>query len=530
MSDKFTTILLSCGFSAVLRLRPMVVVCPCSVRQLELDSHSVIGQTVAKAAEGYLRDPRNVASESKDIACVLVAGLTHEDENDKKICQEILQELEICLVAYFSSHWQHATSVVEKVVTAGATITRFHRAVSAALRKHRYNRLMQSLRTKRRFYTMIEELRRIAKKYSGDKPEEGAVTVPAESTKRSPVILFIGGGMGAGKSTVVKHILSSSFWSGVIHDAVVVEADAFKETDVIYRHLASMSSDDIAGNAELVHQYSTEAANSLLVSALNEGRDVVFDGTMSWEPFVLQTIDMVRDIHNRRYRMGPGEIKNDDGTTTERYWEPVDDDDEYFLETKANNGCVDKRHYRIEFVGVTCDAHLAVVRGLRRAIVTRRGVPVKGQLRSHKLFAKSLKKYIEMVDAAKIYSTSAWNGPAEVKKLIALKDGPGTKLLIDVDAFPGVRCLADLNTDAGSVLELYKCCTDSRFVNQYWQSVILDPERKNRQKRLRSAILNHATTSVLLERSSSDTSSDTSFDGEFATKERSSSDDDLVTD
>ena len=50
--------------------------------------------------------------------------------------------------------------------------------------------------------------------------------------------------------------------------------------------------------------------------------------------------------------------------------------------------------------------------------MTRRGVPVKGQLRSHKLFAKSLKKYIEMVDAAKIYSTSAWNGPAEVKKVI----------------------------------------------------------------------------------------------------------------
>lgn len=44
----------------------------------------------------------------------------------------------------------------------------------------------------------------------------------------------------------------SPFWSGVIQDAVVVEADAFKETDVIYRHLASMTSDDIAGNAELV--------------------------------------------------------------------------------------------------------------------------------------------------------------------------------------------------------------------------------------------------------------------------------------
>lgn len=48
-----------------------------------------------------------------------------------------------------------------------------------------------------------------------------------------------------------------------------------------------------------VHQFSTETANSLLVSALNEGRDVIFDGTMSWEPFVIETIEMVRDIHNR---------------------------------------------------------------------------------------------------------------------------------------------------------------------------------------------------------------------------------------
>jgi len=47
--------------------------------------------------------------------------------------------------------------------------------------------------------------------------------------------------------------------------------------------------------------------------------------------------------------------------------------------------------------------------------VTKRGVPVKGQLRSHKMFAKSVEKYISVVDSAKIYSTSAWNGPAEVK-------------------------------------------------------------------------------------------------------------------
>lgn len=309
--------------------------------------------------------------------------------------------------------------------------------------------------------------------------------------------------MGAGKSTIVKEVLSSSFWAGVIKDAVVVEADAFKETDIIYRTLSSLSKGDVSGNAELVHQFSTETANSLLVSALNEGRDVIFDGTMSWEPFVIETIEMVRDIHNRRYRMGPGYKKNDDGTEVENYWEPLAEDSECAIVNKSNDG--GKRPYRIEFVGVACDAHLAVVRGMRRAIATKRGVPVKGQLRSHKLFAKSLEKYISLVDAAKIFTTSAWNGPAE---LIALKDGPGKKLLIDVDNYPGVRCLGDLDPNSGSVTELYKNNVDMKLVNQFWQNVILDSNRKLRQKRLCKAILANASTSALLEKSMSQLSQD----------------------
>jgi len=46
-----------------------------------------------------------------------------------------------------------------------------------------------------------------------------------------------------------------------------------------------------------VHQSSTDAASSLLVTALNEGRDVILDGTLSWEPYVEQTIAMARAVH-----------------------------------------------------------------------------------------------------------------------------------------------------------------------------------------------------------------------------------------
>ena len=53
-------------------------------------------------------------------------------------------------------------------------------------------------------------------------------------------------------------------------DAVVVEADAMKSMDVIYKQLSKMSSfksePDISS---YVHEYSTKQAEALFVSAIN---------------------------------------------------------------------------------------------------------------------------------------------------------------------------------------------------------------------------------------------------------------------
>lgn len=47
--------------------------------------------------------------------------------------------------------------------------------------------------------------------------------------------------------------MGRSFWSGASSKAVVVEADAFKESDVIYRALSSRGHhDDMLQTAELV--------------------------------------------------------------------------------------------------------------------------------------------------------------------------------------------------------------------------------------------------------------------------------------
>ncbi|RXH70696.1 hypothetical protein DVH24_013442 [Malus domestica] len=108
----------------------------------------------------------------------------------------------------------------------------------------------------------------------------------------------------------------------------------------------------------LVHQSSTDAASSLLVTALNEGRDVIMDGTLSWLAFVEHTIDMARDVHNCRYRMEVGYKVEEDGTVTENYWERVDEEEDHQDQQKMiDNGEEPRRKpYRIELVGVVCDA------------------------------------------------------------------------------------------------------------------------------------------------------------------------------
>jgi len=83
------------------------------------------------------------------------------------------------------------------------------------------------------------------------------------------------------------------------------------------------------------------------------------DGTLSWVPFVVQTITMARNVHRRRYRMGEGYREKEDGTVIENYWERIKD------EEPEQVGGKKRKPYRIELVGVVCDAYLAVVRGIR---------------------------------------------------------------------------------------------------------------------------------------------------------------------
>eukprot|EP00850_Spirogloea_muscicola_P014422 SM000103S09514 [mRNA] locus=s103:396998:399000:+ [translate_table: standard] len=351
--------------------------------------------------------------------------------------------------------------------------------------------------------TLVEQLKGLSKSRSAAQLGAGEVLAPKDAGARSPVLLLIGGGMGAGKSTVVHEIMKRCFWSSVAQDAVIVEADAFKEKDVLYKELSRMSSHDSAEVAQLVHESSTQAASSMLVAALNTGRDIIFDGTMSWAPFVDQTITMVRDVHRRRYRLGPSYHKQHGGTYLERYWDDVEDDEWVDVPGHPPDGAdqeadkpqqqrqQSKRPYRIELVGVVCGAHLAVMRGMRRAILTGRGVPVKGQLRSHSLFAASVEHYCSLVDHATIYSTDSIGGPPQ---LIAYKEEINGKLLWDHSGHMALKTLSHLNVDAKDVLHLYESSNSGKDGKSAtwdylgaWEQALLCEERKARQTRLHDA-------------------------------------------
>lgn len=102
----------------------------------------------------------------------------------------------------------------------------------------------------------------------------------------------------------------------------------------------------------------------MLVEAVNQQRDIVFDGTMMWRPFVEQTIAMVRD-HEHFYKRGPGYHRDAHGRVVERYWERCTVDE--VPECSRSTG--PRWPYRIEIVGCTCDPGLAVARGLWRCVL-----------------------------------------------------------------------------------------------------------------------------------------------------------------
>ncbi|RNF22579.1 uncharacterized protein Tco025E_03056 [Trypanosoma conorhini] len=247
----------------------------------------------------------------------------------------------------------------------------------------------------------------------------------------APVFIFMGGGMAAGKSTAATALSRSAWWEKNKDNIVLVNADDFKVA------MAPWSQ-----GVKAMHESSTRAAEKLLVRAINQGRNIVFDSTMMWRPFIQQVIDMVRHAHTTLYQQGIG---YKDNGAFEEYFKPL-----------GPRSVPLSMPYEIRMLAITVEPEVAVPRGILRLFATGRGVPIPMQLRSFRLFSESFGTYMEWVDKVTLFNNNVY---VELKKgelppILAEKTEEGL-FIHDEEAYALFLRHRLLNDDADNILELY---------------------------------------------------------------------------
>ncbi|RNE96247.1 hypothetical protein TraAM80_09902 [Trypanosoma rangeli] len=249
----------------------------------------------------------------------------------------------------------------------------------------------------------------------------------------SPVFIFMGGGMAAGKSTAATALSRSAWWEKNKDNIVLVNADDFK---------VAMS--PWSKGVHVMHESSTRAAEKLLVKAINQGRNIVFDSTMMWRPFIQQVIEMVRHAHTTLYQQGVG---YKDNGAIEEYFKPLGPRPKPL-----------SMPYEIRMLAITVEAEVAVPRGILRLFSTGRGVPIPMQLRSFRLFSENFETYIEWVDKAILFNNNVVVNltKGELPPVLAEKTEDGL-LIHDEEAYALFLRHRLLREDADNALELYPC-------------------------------------------------------------------------
>lgn len=248
-----------------------------------------------------------------------------------------------------------------------------------------------------------------------------------------PMFIFLGGGMAAGKTTAATALTRSEWWSRNGKNTVIVNADEFKKEDPLF---PSASPD--------LHVRSTQYAEKLLVTAINQGRDIIFDGTMMWYPFIQQTVEMIRNATSQLFQCGPGYIPSEN---IEQYWEVA-----------GQRRTPLPVPYVIRMIGITVEPQEAVPRAIIRQLTTGRGVPVEAQLKSFKLFAEHFEGYMEMCDEVVLYNNNIWYDleDGEEPQKVASKVRGDNKLIInDLGEYERFMAHKNLNPTATCVAELF---------------------------------------------------------------------------
>jgi predicted ABC-type ATPase len=297
------------------------------------------------------------------------------------------------------------------------------------------NNDMGHLKTKRQFQTTIEKFNVLGLKTLKEPP------VYDPSRGDPPTCILLGGGMGAGKSTVVSILKSDPFFKKYGEGIVLIEADALKMKDPLFTVLNDRAV------STLVHREAVGAAEEMLLVAIQQRRDIIFDGTMTWRPFVEQTIAMLRDNAHQYQRVkDPSNYIDSNGNKIEKYWEITQK-----LEQPSPP-------YRLKFIGVTVNAETAVRRGIIRRIVTGRGVPVNAQLRSHQLFSEHFPVYVDLVDDVDLFDNNVQSDkPQEKPQLIAHKRSLDDKLKTRKKPYSEFLNKSQIYPDANCAEEIHMC-------------------------------------------------------------------------
>lgn len=258
---------------------------------------------------------------------------------------------------------------------------------------------------------------------------KNCVTQRKRKDNEQPVLIFMGGGIASGKSSLLLALAESEFWKERGADIVCVEADRFKEVDPLFHKISELATSTDA--SRICHRESTNDAEELLLAALKENRDIVFDGTCKWRPFVEQTIEMVRNSHLHRYKRGYGYRGKDD----EVYW--IKDEK---LEKPL-------KKYEIWLIGAYCAVNVSVGRSVRRAVIDGRGATKYELLRSHKLFSQNFEEYAKLVDKVILYDNTKSRPLSVPPPLIAQTDKSKLSILNEV-AYQKFLKQQHLNVDA----------------------------------------------------------------------------------
>lgn len=192
--------------------------------------------------------------------------------------------------------------------------------------------------------------------------------VAAEGEK--PVVIFMGGGAAAGKSTIISKLLDT----GVIpdHQYVMINPDDIK---ALLPETQQVKAKGDSRSAMVVHEESNDIAQQLNIKAASERKHIIIDKTLA---------DPAKSMEWMRYYRDHG--------------------------------------YEVMFIGVTVDPVEALLRAKQRYYNIGRLPPPRAMVKAHRGFNSGVDGYIDAADVAIVFDNTGQN-PVEVMSKNVYSEG-----------------------------------------------------------------------------------------------------------